>query len=243
MKLSIILPMLNEGQIIERTITEVEKKVAPHVETFEIIAINDGSKDNTQEILEKLQKKYRNIVIVEHKKNKGYGAALQKGAKIAKYDWIFFMDSDLQFDIREIKKFIPFTTSYDFVIGYRKDRADNMKRILISKAYNMLVSKLFDIHLIDIDCAFKLMRKPSVLELGKLPTSFFVSTTLLVKALRSGIRLKELPVRHLPRTKGVSTVTLPQVFRTLKDLALIYFELNIQPTLGKAQEFASAFSK
>jgi hypothetical protein len=118
-----------------------------------------------------------------------------------------------------------------------------MKRILVSRAYNILVSFLFDIHLIDIDCAFKLMRKSSIKQLGRLPTSFFVSTTLLVKALRAGVRLKELPVKHLPRTQGVSTVTMPQVFRTLRDLAKIYVELSIKPYFVTVGRFASALSK
>lgn len=230
MKISVVLPILNEGQIVRKTISEVTAKLQKNTHHFEIIAINDGSTDNTRVVLEKLQLKNKRIRVINHRGNLGYGAALKSGIRTARYEWIFFMDSDLQFDIAEIKKFMPYTKSYDFIIGYRQGRADPLKRIYISKVYNLLVSILFNIHLTDIDCAFKLMRKSSIELLGNLPNSFFVSTTLLVKAKRKGIHIKELPVRHLPRTKGISTVTLKQVIRTIRDLWRMFFKLNF-PTL------------
>lgn len=228
MNISVVLPILNEGEIIHKTIAGLVSKLAKNSINFEILAVNDGSTDNTRYVLEKLQLKDKRIRLINHAGNKGYGAALQSGVKKAKYDWIFFMDSDLQFDVSEIKTFIPHQSDYDFIIGYRVGRADALKRIYISKIYNYIVSSLFDIHITDIDCAFKLMRKSAIQRLGKLPSSFFVSTTLLVKAVRQNVRILELPVKHLPRTKGVSTVTMKQVIRTIRDLFIMYFKLNIK---------------
>ncbi len=235
MNISVVLPILNEDEIIHKTVAELVSKLEKNSVIFEILAVNDGSTDNTRQVLEQLHSKDKRIRVINHNGNKGYGAALQSGVRNAKYDWIFFMDSDLQFDVAEIKKFIPYHTDYDFIIGYRQGRADPLKRIYISKIYNYIVSFLFNIHITDIDCAFKLMRKSAVKELGELPNSFFVSTTLLVKAVRSNMRMKELPVKHLPRTKGVSTVTMKQVIRTIRDLFIMSFKLNISRANKKSQ--------
>jgi glycosyltransferase involved in cell wall biosynthesis len=240
MNISVVLPILNEGQIIHKTIVRLVAKMEKTASKFEVLAVNDGSTDNTRNVLEKLHSKDTRIKVINHKGNKGYGAALKTGVRKAKFDWIFFMDSDLQFDVAEIKKFIPYHADYDFIIGYREGRADPLKRIYISKMYNYIVSFLFDIHITDIDCAFKLMRKSAIQQLGVLPNSFFVSTTLLVKAVRAKMRLKEIPVKHLPRTKGVSTVTLHQVMRTIRDLFIMYFKLNILPVRYHSTRYSRA---
>lgn len=243
MNISVVLPILNEGQIIHKTIARLVAKMEKNAPNFEILAVNDGSTDNTRTILEYLQSKDTRIKVINHKGNKGYGAALKTGIRKAQFDWIFFMDSDLQFDVTEIKKFIPYHTDYDFIIGYRQGRADPLKRIYISKIYNHIVSFLFNIHITDIDCAFKLMRKSAIKELGELPNSFFVSTTVLVKAVRAKMRMKEIPVKHLPRTKGVSTVTLNQVIRTIRDLFIMYFKLNILPVRYYSKRYSRALIK
>jgi len=227
MKISVVLPILNEEKIIVTTIKKLITKLSRICTQYEIIAVNDGSEDNTIKKLKKLQKNYQNLTIIDHKVNKGYGAAFQSGVRVAKYEWILFIDSDMQFDVNDLDKFIQHITANDFIIGYRSKRADNIKRIVISKVYNYIVSLLFGLKITDIDCAFKLMKKSSIQKLGRLPNSFFISTALLVKAISSEVIIKELSVKHLPRTKGSSTVTLAQVIRTMKDLAVIYTQLTL----------------
>lgn len=229
MKISVILPILNEEKIISSTINKIINKLKQTSEDYEIIAVNDGSTDDTLKVLNSLHKIHPKLKVINHTENIGYGAAFQSGVKKAKYEWLLFMDSDMQFEINDLDNFIQYIPTSDFIIGYRSKRADNIKRIFFSKVYNKLVRLLFGINIIDIDCAFKLMRKSSVNRLGVLPTSFFVSTTLLVKAIRSQVRIVELPVNHLPRTRGSSTVTLMQVIRTLKDLVIIYIQLTLNP--------------
>lgn len=224
MNISVILPIYNEAAGIEETIRSIASTKIPGVSTLEIVAVDDGSQDSTPRILSRLSKKYANITIVTHSPNRGYGATLKSGARAATHDWILFMDADMQFNIKSLKPFLKYTEDYDYVIGYRKDRADNTRRKFISFLYNRIVRFMFGLPIRDVDCAFKLMKRNTVRRIKGLPNSFFVSAALMIKSLRQGMLIKELPVKHLPRTKGVSTVTIPQVIRTIRDLALLYRE-------------------
>jgi len=240
MNISVILPIYNEEKIISATIAEILKKLPKYAECFEIIAVDDGSSDKTPNILESLAKKYKNIHIVTHKPNQGYGAALQNGIQSAKYSWVFFMDADLQFDINDIVQLIPHSEAFDLIVGYRKDRADVPRRIFMSHIYNTIVRMMFPLPVRDVDCAFKLMRKSTVLDLGKLSNSFFVSSELMIKAALQGARITELPVKHLPRTLGHSKVTPNQIFKTVRDLLYIYFKTLAPRVLSTKPSFIPA---
>lgn len=209
--------MLNEQEGIRDSIRDI-LKYSKYFSKFEIVAVDDGSKDNTLSILKDLKKENNNIKIVEHKKNKGYGAALRSGVKNSSYDWVFFTDADMQFDMKELLDFIPYTDRFDFIVGYRKQRADPSKAKFRSWTYNRLVRILFGLPLKDVDCAFKLMRKSSVSKIYTSSNSFFISAELMTKAHKKGLRIKEIGVRHLPRKKGKSTVTIKRILYTILDL-------------------------
>lgn len=217
MNLSIILPILNEQEGIRDAISET-LKLSRHFSKFEIVAVNDGSKDNTLPLLENLKKQNKNIRIVSHKVNKGYGAALRSGIKNSSYDWVFFTDADMQFDMKELLGFLPYTKDYDFVVGYRDGRADSPKVKFRSWVYNRLVRILFGLPLKDVDCAFKLMKKSSVSKIRTSSNSFFISAELMTKAHKKRVRIKEIGVKHRPRRKGKSTVTVMRVLHTIMDL-------------------------
>jgi glycosyltransferase involved in cell wall biosynthesis len=224
MDISIILPVLNEQEAIEKVLLSILKQKISGIANYEIIVVNDGSTDNSGKILSKLKEKINNLKIVTHTINKGYGAAFKSGVRTAKYNWILFMDSDMQFHINSIKPFLTFTKDFDYIVGYRQNRADNIRRKIVSFIYNRLVRIIFGLPIRDVDCAFKLMRKDSVSKVRGLPDSFFVSAALLIKSMQMKIKIKELPVRHLPRTKGISTVTISKVTRTIYDLTMLYKE-------------------
>jgi glycosyltransferase involved in cell wall biosynthesis len=226
MKISIVLPIYNEERVITQTLQDILQKVKKHVSQIEVIAVDDGSTDKTRETLATLQKKFKEIVVVSHAVNKGYGAALRSGVMKASFDWVFFTDSDLQFDISEIKKFLPHAKGYDFIVGYRMQRADSPKRRFISFGYNRIVRLMFHLPLRDVDCAFKLMRKKSLLDIKFSSNSFFVSAECMVKAFKKGYRIKEIGVRHFPRRQGVSKVTTRKALLTLFDLARLYREIK-----------------
>lgn len=224
MNLSVILPMLNEEELIENSIETIFK----YLEKFpksEIIAIEDGSKDKTLQILNQLKKKYKNLKVIVHKKNKGYGSALRDGIKNSSHDWVFFTDADMQFSIKDLDDLLPFTKDFDFIVGYRKERADANKQKFRSWVYNRLVRILFRVPVRDVDCAFKLMRRSAVSRIHFKSNSFFVSAELMVRVRRKGYRIKEIGVKHLPRIKGQSTVTTKKTIETIIDLIKLRISL------------------
>ncbi|MEX2007723.1 MAG: glycosyltransferase family 2 protein [Candidatus Levyibacteriota bacterium] len=217
MNLSIILPILNEQEGIRDSIADI-LSYSKYFSELEIIAVNDGSKDNTLSILEDLKKKNKRIKIVSHKTNRGYGAALRSGIKNSSYDWVFFTDADMQFDMKELLGFLPHTKNFDFIVGFREGRADPPKVKFRSWVYNRLVRMLFGLPLKDVDCAFKLMKKTAVSKIRTSSNSFFISAELMTKAHKKRLRIKEIGVKHRPRRKGKSTVTIKRVLHTILDL-------------------------
>ncbi|MEQ1877033.1 MAG: glycosyltransferase family 2 protein, partial [Bdellovibrionia bacterium] len=173
--------------------------------TFEIILVNDGSKDKTAEVIDRLAAKDKRIVPVHHPVNRGYGGAVQSGFRAAKKDWVFFSDGDLQFDMGELKDFIPHTRNHDAVIGYRIKRAEGFGRARNAYMFKMFVNSLFQLGVRDIDCAFKLVKNSRVQKFDLISNGAVISTELLFKLKRSGVKFKELPVHHYLRQHGTQT--------------------------------------
>lgn len=156
--ISYFLPAYNEGDNLSKQVTIVYRYLKKRFKKYEIIIINDGSIDNTGNIAEDLSKKFKNIKIVSHKKNKGYGAALASGFKHSRYEIVAFTDADLQYDINDLTFMLEKIKEYDCVIGYRKQR-ETILRKFNAKAWSILIYFLFKYNFRDIDCAFKLFKK------------------------------------------------------------------------------------
>lgn len=205
--LSIILPCYNEEENVEKVVRaadEVAKRVA---EDYEILVINDGSKDKTEEIANSLIKEIPNLVVISQV-NKGYGGAIKKGFESAAKEWLFFTDSDLQFDLNELDSFIPFSNEFDFIFGYRIKRADKPHRLLIAKMLKVWNRILlgFPLYIKDIDCAFKLMKRKEFLSIFPLVVEGgLINTEFILKIHKKGYKIKQLGVHHYPRKAGNPT--------------------------------------
>ena len=190
--------------------------------------VNDGSLDKTTQVVRRWQKKHPNLKLVSHKKNKGYGAALKSGFKAAKYDWIFFTDADLQFKLKELEGFLPYTKNYKAVLGYRVNRAEGFHRELNAKLLKLFVDILFRVHVKDIDCAFKLLKSDVVKPLKIESDGAFVSSEMLYLMKKNDVRFKQLPVSHYPRRWGRSTGANPLVIlKAMKDAIKIYSQAKL----------------
>ncbi len=208
-ELSLFFPAYNEEANLEET---VEKSI-PHLKKaakkYEIIIVNDGSKDRTGEIADKLAQKHTFIRVIHHNPNRGYGGAMQSGWYGGKYEWISFIDADGQFDFSEIDKFIQkqAETNADLVIGYYLKRAVGSMTIFTSKIWEMMVFVLFGLKVTDIDCGFKLVRKKVIETIPHLESMRgpFITSELLIKAKNAGFRFAEVGVHHYPRKGGMAT--------------------------------------
>ncbi len=217
--LSIILPAHNEEVAIGETVRSVCNAVSAWTGDFEIIVINDGSKDRTREIVEALMASDTRIRLLNHEQNQGYGAALVSGFEAISKDLAFFMDSDGQFDIRDLERFFPLIDTYDAVLGYRIQRQDTWMRKLNAWGWKMLVRLVFHLRVRDIDCAFKLYRA-SFFRTYRLETrGAMINTEILYKFTRAGYTYTEVGVKHLPRHGGQATGARPAVIlRAFREL-------------------------
>jgi dolichol-phosphate mannosyltransferase len=164
--------------------------------------------------------------VISKAENEGYGCVLRDGFKAARFDLVFFSDSDRQFDITNLKDLLAHIDENDIVVGFRKNRQDSAKRRFLSWGYNTLVRFLFGLKVKDIDCAFKLFKKKVFDKIRIESKRFFVNTEILAKAKRYGFSIKEIGVSHFPRYEGQSKIGFSDIPRTLKDLIRIYRILN-----------------
>ncbi|WP_069806100.1 glycosyltransferase family 2 protein [Thermogemmatispora onikobensis] len=220
--LSVILPAHNEEAAIAGTLQNVLETLTPWVQDFEVVVVNDGSKDSTKAIVEALAAADPRIRLINHPVNRGYGAALVSGFEAASKDLAFFMDSDGQFDIRDIAQFFPLIERFDAVLGYRIKRQDTWMRKLNAWGWKWLVRLVFGLRVRDIDCAFKLYRSQFFRE-HKLETrGAMINTEILYKFTRAGYTYTEVGVHHLPRKGGRATGARPEVIaRAFREL--IYY--------------------
>lgn len=223
-QLSVFFPAYNEEENIENTVKKALKVIPKVASKYEVIIVDDGSKDKTGEIVDRLAKKIKEVKVIHHRSNQGYGGALKTGFKTAKYDWVFFSDSDGQFDFGEIKKFLPHTQSADLILGYRMKRADNLARKTFTFGWSLLARLLFGLNVKDYSCGFKLVKKKAYEDVLPLVGEEKVTQIeWLVKAKKLGYKFAELGVHHYPREFGHQTgADLKVVTRSLVDLLKLW---------------------
>lgn len=230
-ELSVFFPAYNEEGNIEKTVVDAKKILFNIAKKWEIIIVNDGSKDRTSERAHNLAEADKRIVVVDQE-NKGYGGAIKAGLYSSKYEWITFTDSDGQFDFGEITNFIQKQkeTGADLVIGYYKKRQVSKFKIATSKLWEIAVFVLFGLHVHDIDCGFKFINKKVIDKIPKLQSErgAFISSEFLIKAKRAGFKIVEIPVTHYPRTKGSGTGRdINVIIKSFVDLGKLWAKLNL----------------
>jgi len=217
--LSVVLPAYNEEHIIGATLEQVLNVLAAWVRDFEVIVVNDGSTDRTGEILAAITEAEPRVRVVTHERNQGYGSALADGFAAATKELTFFMDSDGQFDIRELARLLPFIDEYDAVIGYRQERQDTWVRKLNALGWNVLIGTVLGVHVRDIDCAFKLLRTDFLRQHPLETRGAMINAELLYKLKCAGCTYREVGVHHLPRQGGRATgASLRVITRAFREL-------------------------
>lgn len=217
--LSVILPAHNEQEVIAGTLHNVLNTLATWLEDFEVIVVDDGSQDRTGIILDTIAAADEHVRVIHHSTNKGYGAALVSGFEAATKDLVFFMDSDGQFDICDLKDFFPLLEEYDAVLGFRTERQDTLMRKLNAWGWKILVGMVLGVYARDIDCAFKLYRT-DFLRTHRLETrGAMINAEVLYKFTRVGYTYTQVGVHHLPRRSGRATGARPAVIlRAFREL-------------------------
>src|SRR6266496_683594 len=238
--LSIVLPAYNEEGVIGTTLEQILKVLdvpgvlAARVKDFEVIVVNDGSTDRTGAIVSAIVEAEPRVRVVTHECNQGYGSALADGFAAATKELTFFMDSDGQFDIRDLSRPLLFIDEFDAVIGYRLDRQDTWLRKLNAWGWNALIRNVLGIHARDIDCAFKLLRTDFLHQHPLETRGAMINAELLYQLKRAGYSYREVGVHHLPRRGGRATGANPRV------IARAFRELFISVRKWRREERAYA---
>lgn len=247
--LSVILPAYNEEENIERQVTACLEFLREYFTDYEVIVVNDGSRDQTGAIVQRMVDADPHVRMLVHPTNFGYGRTLADGFKAARCDLVFYTDSDNQFDVREVRDAMPLvkgpdgdpTHGADAVFGYRVYRYDSVLRCLLSWTYNRLVRVLFRVKVRDVDCAFKMFTRAVNEQLHLESKDFFIDTEMVARIARMGVRTVEKGVRHYPRTAGTTSVRAGHIPKTLWTVARMWFRIHfLRKPAAKAQAAATA---
>jgi glycosyltransferase involved in cell wall biosynthesis len=221
-RLSYFFPAHNEEANLEGLVLEALDTLPRIADEFEIIVVDDGSRDRTSEIAERLAAEHPGIVrAIHHERNRGYGGALRSGFEASRFDLLCFTDGDRQFRVADLARLTARMAEPDHpdvVVGYRIKRADPFIRIAYARTYKLANRILFGLPVRDIDCACKLFTRASLDGVRVESGGAFFSAELLIRIRSLGRSIVEVGVPHFPRTAGSPTGAKPSVIaRAVKD--------------------------
>lgn len=221
---SIVIPVYNEEDSLVELVDRIHAATKALEKPFEIVFVNDGSTDKSQQVIEALSAQYSYIRFITFRKNFGKSAALSAGFKHVKYRIVFTMDADLQDDPMEIPRFLEeIENSYDLVTGWKENRLDPKEKTIPSKLFNAMTSKMSGLKLNDYNCGFKCYKK-EVLDEIDLYGELHRFVPFL--AHKKGFKVKEIPVLHHERKHGVSKFGWERYARGFFDLLTVVFITN-----------------
>ncbi len=235
LSLSVVIPAYNEEENVEAAVKRVSEVLQTLGPDYELIVVNDGSRDRTGEVAKSLIGRVPHLKVVEHYPNRGYGGALKAGFASATKDLIAFIPSDNQFDFKEIQALLARLNGAAIVSGYRANRQDPLIRKLNGLGWNMVVRLLFGYLARDIDCGFKLFRREVLNHVTLYSNGAMIDTEFLAGAKARGYKIAEVPVTHLPRVAGHPTgANLRVIVRAFRDLFRFRLRLSRELRTEKA---------
>jgi glycosyltransferase involved in cell wall biosynthesis len=237
-RLSYFFPAHNEEANLESLVEEALAVLPGLADTFEIIAVNDGSRDRTRAIADELTARYPEIVrAVHHPTNLGYGAALRSGFGASRYELIAFTDGDRQFKVADIGRLtqrLALADRPDVVVGFRIKRADPLVRTVYARVYRLANRLFFGLKVTDVDCAAKLFRREALADIRVESGGAFFSAELLIKLRSTGRSVVEVGIPHYPRTAGSATGAKPAVvLRAVRD----FWRLRLDAWVDRRRAF------
>ena len=228
--LSVFFPAYNDSGTIASMVIRASQAASALTPDFEIVVVNDGSADATAAVADELARVYRQVRVIHHPTNRGYGGALQTGFRSATKELIFYTDGDAQYDPGELAiLWAGMAPEVDLVNGYKISRSDPLHRIVIGRLYHHIVSTLFGLKMRDVDCDFRLMRRSIFERVSLEKTSGVICLEMMKKIQDAGFRIAEVPVHHYHRAYGKSQFfNLRRVGRTVVDVMRLWFLLVVR---------------
>ena len=220
-------PCYNEADNVGRMIEEAVKVGEEYGADYEVVVVDDGSKDGSAKIVREWAQKNPRVRLVQHEKNEGYGAALRTGFQNVTKDLVFLTDGDNQFHLSDIDKLFSKIDGCDVVTGFRISRQDAFPRRMNGFLWTKLNRFLFGLPVRDVDCAFKLFRQKILQGLELKSNQLLIHAELLARLKKKGAKIEEIGVTHYPRTAGQATATHPaKVLKTFGELLRLYWQIR-----------------
>ncbi len=222
-------PCYNDANTIGALVVQVEAQLRLLTDDYEIVVVNDGSRDQSAAVLQTLLSSHANLRVVTHHTNQGYGAALRSGFQAATKSLVFYTDGDGQYGVDELPVLaMLMTDDTDFVNGMKMTRQDAAHRVFIGNLHNFATRWLFWLPISDVDCDFRLVRRSVVEAIDLRSNSGSICVELVKKAQRAGARFREVSVHHYARQWGQSQFFQPaRILRTYLDLAGMWVDLMV----------------
>ncbi len=235
-------PCYNDAPTIQGVVQAARETLSRLTDDYEIIVVNDGSQDESAAVLAELEQQEPSVRVVSHESNRGYGGALRSGFASATKELVFYTDGDAQYDPHELNElFERLTPEVDMVQGWKLERRDGLHRQIIGSVYHWFVSAMFDLHVRDVDCDFRLIRRHVLESFPLTSDSGSITVELMTRIHQGGFRIVEVPVHHYARPVGSSQFfSFRRIAQTLWQLSGLWFRLRLG--FEPSGSFATAIS-
>lgn len=227
--ISVFFPCYNDSKTIGSLVESAFGVLQNLTNNYEVIVVDDGSKDESRTVLKVLAKKYKKLKLVFHKKNKGYGGALKSGFAESEKDLVFYTDGDGQYDVSELPLLYSLMTpDVNFVNGIKMRRSDAPHRVFFGNLHKFANRWLFWLPIYDVDCDFRLIRRGIIKSIKLDSNSGSICIELVKKAERAGAVFRQVSVHHYDRKYGQSQFfKLPKIIATYIDIATLWIKLMV----------------
>ncbi|MCU0669057.1 MAG: glycosyltransferase family 2 protein [Myxococcota bacterium] len=233
--ISVFFPAYHDWGTIASQVVLVSRTLRELTDDWEVIVVDDGSRDRTPEVLDELTKLCPRLRVVTHAKNRGYGGALRSGFEAARKEWIFYTDGDAQYDVCELTLLWAARDGVDLVNGFKIARSDPFHRILIGRLYHWMIKLAFGLRTPDVDCDFRLVRRAVFEKIELTRDTGLICVELVTKIEKSGFRSAYVPVHHYHRLHGRSQFfNLKRVGQVAIGLGELWRELILEQRIGRA---------
>jgi glycosyltransferase involved in cell wall biosynthesis len=227
--ISAFFPCYNDAATIGDLVVQADCELRQLTDDYEIIVVNDGSRDKSAAVLSALSAQVPHLRVVHHLINRGYGAALRSGFEHATKDLVFYTDGDGQYDVKEISILLMLLTDdTHFVNGMKMTRQDPPHRVFFGNLHRFMTRWSFWLPVSDVDCDFRLIRRSILQKVRLCSNSGSICVELVKQAQRAGAQFREVSVHHYARRSGVSEFfTARRILQTYADLAIMWVELMV----------------
>lgn len=216
--ISVVIPAYNDETTVTKLIQDTDCLLKEISSDYEIVVVNDGSKDTTLAVVQELARKNKNIRVINHEVNQGYGRTIKELYLTGTKDLVFSLPGDYQFAPKELLTMAEGLRKHDFVIGHRVKRNDPPRRKIQSAIYNMMLRIFYGCSYKDVN-SIKLFRREILDRITLESDTAFVDAELCIRAHRAGFRVVEIPIEHLPRlSQGASGGKFSIIWDTFSDL-------------------------